>query len=337
MLSGLLEGFRTLARSWGLTVLVMVVNLSLAAALAVPLVGVLEREMQDTDTASTMLYGFDYGWWSRFSEGRSGWTASFRPDVFGVGFAFKNLDLLLKGELPARLFARGHAEPELEASDDDERRSGLDGVILALGALYLLVQTFLVGGILGVLRAPQGHWTVRGLLHGSGFYFGRLARVAAIGLLGAYALFLLNAPVARLVDGVAREAVSEATAIAWLLGRHAALLLALLMLAMVSSYAKVIVVLEERSSALLAWVSALGFCLRNPLRTAGHYLAIALLWVGLLAAWAALDSRWQPTGYRTQMVTLLLGQGLVFWRIWLRLALLGGQVAIHRASASGPR
>jgi len=191
------------------------------------------------------------------------------------------------------------------------------------------VQVFLSGGVLGVLRAPGGGWRMRGLLHGSGFYFGRLLRLALVSLAVLWILFRLYHPLAGWVDERAREAVSERTAMAWTLGRHALLLLAILFVNMVGGYAKAMIVLEERSSALLAWISALSFCLRNIARVAGQYAALTLAAVALLAMWRVLDGAFATTGYKTQLVTLLLMQALVFGRIFLRLALLGGQLEIY--------
>ena len=102
---------------------------------------------------------------------------------------------------------------------------------------------------------------------------------------------------------------------------------------LLSSYAKVIVVTEERASALLAWVSAVGFCLRRAPQVLGHYLVMILLGVAVLSLWARLDGLWATTGYKTQLVTLVLLQALVIARIKLRLALLAGQTALFRRSA----
>jgi hypothetical protein len=144
----------------------------------------------------------------------------------------------------------------------------------------------------------------------------------------------LNVHVARFVDGIATEAVSESTAMAWALSRHALLLVALLLVSLVSTYAKVIVVLEERRSALLALLSGLAFCVANPRRVLGHYLALLLAGILLLALWAALDGRLETTGYKSQLVALALMQGLVLGRIFLRLSLLAGQVALYRRDAA---
>jgi hypothetical protein len=273
-----------------------------------------------------MMNGFDHDWWKPWSESQKGWTGSFAPDVFGTGFAARNLDQLLRGVLPLRLF-----HVEAAAGDErDDRAPTLDPVILGIGFLYWLVQLFLTGGLLGVFRSPSGGWTVRGLLHGSGFYFGRIFRVSLLALLAVGLVFLLNRPFAAWADTRAREAVSETTALCWLFGRHAVLLLAILFVHAVSSYAKVAIVLEERSSAVLAFLTSLGFTLGNLWRVAGQYAAVGLASGVLLWVWGALDSRWATTGYRSQLVTLLLFQAVILGRIGLRLVLLGSQVSLYR-------
>jgi hypothetical protein len=328
------QGFRRLARSLGLVPLLLLVNLASAALLAVPLARTLESDLQHKDAASEMMHGFDFPWWSEWSDTQQGWTASFAPDIFGVGLAFKNVDLLLRGYLPAGLFVS--REPEEAGDGAREEGPGVDPVILALGAAYLVLQTFLAGGVLATLRGAQGGWTLRGLLHGSGFYFGRFVRLGALVLLVDAVLFGLNAPLARWADHNAREAVSETTAHFWLLGRHAALLLALLWVNMVSGYAKAIVLLEERNSAVLALLSAFAFALARPLRTFGHYLSLASLGVALLLIWGLLDGLWATRGYYTQLVTFVMAQALLAGLIALRLALWAGQIALLRRFGQAP-
>lgn len=321
MLTALLDGIRAVRRSLGLVLLLWALNLAVAAPLALALAQELRGELHEREAARGMLYGFDYAWWSEWSARQQGFASGFGPALLGVGFVLKNVDALLRGWLPLGLFARGGA-PDAAA--------GFGPELLALGAAYLLLQVFLAGGVLGVLRGPQGGWSFRGLVHGCGFYFARLLRVTLLGLVGVWLVFLVNAPLARWADGRAGEAVSEATANAWLLGRHAVLLLALLVVHLVASYARVIVVLEERSSAVLALVSALAFCARQAGRVLAHALAIAVLGGLLLAIWSTLDGAWDAVGWRTQALTFLLAQALVFGRVALRLAFLGGQISLYR-------
>jgi hypothetical protein len=332
MLGALFRGFRAVARNWGLVVLVLAVNLGLALVLALPLASQLERELAHRGSSATMMYSFDYDWWNRWSEDQTGYTRSFAPDVFGAGFIFKNLDLLL-GEHPLASVLPG------DGLTPDRPRTVrlpppppvLDPLIMAAGVLYLLVQVFLTGGLLGVLRAPQGGWTFRGLIHGSGFYFGRLLRVSLLALGLVAIVFAVNAPLARWMDELAREAVSERTALAIGLGRHALLLGVLGVVHMVASFARVIVVREERRSAALALVSSLGFCARNLASALGQYAVVLFLALLLLVAWRAADSRLIVLGWRSQLLAFALFEALLLGRIGLRLGLLASQLELHRS------
>jgi len=308
MLITLREGFRSVGRNWGLAALVLATNLVLALVLAVPLASRLQADLEHQGASVGMMYGFDFDWWSRWSDDARGVASSFTPEIFGNGFAFKNLDLLLRGRIP-----------------------GLDPTILGVGVLYLLVQVFLAGGLLGVFRAPQGGWTFRGFVHGCGFYFARILRVSLLALALAGAVFALDAPFARWVDDLARERVSERAAVALVFGRHALLLFALLLVHMASSFAKVVVVREERRSAALALVSSLGFCTRNLFAALGQYGVVIVLGLLLLAAFGAFDRRFAVTGWRSQLVLLGVFQAVLLGRITLRLGLLAGQLELLRA------
>jgi hypothetical protein len=324
MLASLRDGGRSIGLNWGLVVLVQLANLCFALLIAVPLAFQLEAELQNRGASSAMMYGFDFDWWSHWSERRQGPESALGPDLLGTGFALKNLELLLKGWLPAGLFAWGSG------------RAPVDPLVLGLGLAYLVLQTFMTGGILSVFRRPRGGWTVRGLVHGCGFYFGRMLRLSLLALGAAGVVFALNAPFARWLDGLAREAVSGRTALVLTLGRHALLLVALLVVHMVVSHARVLMVREERLSALLAVLSSLGFCGRCFSTAFGQYLAVAASAAALLAIFAIADSWLTVIGYRSQLLALVLFEAFLAARIALRLWLLASQLELQRSLAAKP-
>jgi hypothetical protein len=320
MFDAFLAGLAALRRNWSLAVVVWVVNLSLAATFAVPLAVQLEHDLANSAAAAQMRDGFDFDWWQHWHEQRKDYARAFGPELTGAGFAWRNLDLLLRGHLPARLFDRGV----------DGAADALDPTLLALGVLALCVHAFLSGGLAATLRTPAGGFKLRGLLHACGFYFGRFARLTLL-TLGLVALvFLLHAPLARWAEWRGLEAVSENTALAWAVAQRALLLAGLALVFLLSSYAKALIVLEERASALLALVSAAGFCLRRAGQVLGQALLMLLLGLLAFAAWRFCDARLQATGYASQIPVLLALQAFVFARIWLRLALLAGQIALLR-------
>jgi hypothetical protein len=321
---GVLGGLALVARSYGLVVLLLGINLALPLMIAIPLRGALESALEHRDAAANMMYGFDHAFWQEWSEGQKGVATTFGPDIAGAGFVFRNWDLALRGALPFPLRRAGEDGPSLNA------------VVAGVGVLYLLLQTFLAGGILAVFRAPRGSWSVRGLLHGSGFYFGRFFRLAVIVLVVDAALLRLDGALEPSLHRLAASSASEAVALSWSLGHAAVLALLLLAVHMVSGYAKVITVLEERTSAVLAFVSALGFCLSRLGRTTGQYVAILVLGFLSLAVWRLGDRSFAATGYTSQILVFAWSQVLVSARLFLRLGLLGGQMEIFR-SAPGTR
>jgi hypothetical protein len=158
-----------------------------------------------------------------------------------------------------------------------------------------------------------------------------MLRVSLLALAAGGLVFALNAPFARWVDGLAREAVSERTALGLALGRHLVLLLALLLVHMTSSHAKVMVVREERLSAALAFLSSLGFCARNLLAAVGQYVVVGAAGAGLLFLFGALDARLVVIGWRSQLLALGLFQLFVAARVALRLGLLASQLELQAA------
>jgi hypothetical protein len=134
-------------------------------------------------------------------------------------------------------------------------------------------------------------------------------------------------------DGPARGA--RAAALALTLGRHALLLVALLLVHMVFSHARVLMVREERLSALLAVLSSLGLCARRFLATSGQYVAVAAGGALLVALFAIADSWLTVIGYRSQLVALVLFEAFVAARIALRLWLVASQIELQRALAPG--
>ena len=326
-LGAVFSGLRRTFRSWGLGVVLLAVNAGVAAMLAAPLGALLAADFDERPAGTAMLRGFDYPWWSHWSDTRTGVAASLSPEILGRGLGLRNLDLLLKGQLPAGLFAVPDAE--------GKRKLLLDPLLLAAGVAFMVLNVFLSGGVLAVLRQVQGRWTVRALLHGAGFHFGRFARIALIMLAVVAVVFAINLPLAAWADGRARESVSEATAHVWLFARHAALLAALVIVHLVGTYARVITVVEERTSAMLAVVSGFAFAIAHPLSTAGIAAAISGLFFLAHAAWQLFDGAWTATGYASQALTLLAMQAFVLVRILLRVALSGALMDFYRARAAG--
>lgn len=328
LFQALLGGIRLVCRSWGLLVLVLVLNLLLGLLLAVPLAQQLEDGLGSSEAAVRMRDGFDYPWWTAFNERQTGFLKTFSPDVLGLGFASKNLDLLLNGRLFGPLLLSPGASREDAGPSDDNRP--LDPLLTGLGLLYLLIQTLLAGGILTTLAGAAGRWKTGNFAAACGRYFGRCLRLALVAGVAYILLFGANRWLAAWVDHQAREASDGRLAHAWLLGRYALLLLLVMIVHLTAGYARVRLVVKEQRSALAAFLCALRFCFRRPAITLGHYFCIVLLGVAGLGVYRLLDGSFGAHRIAGLLLMLVLAQGLVAARIGLRLALAGGQIEVTR-------
>ena len=179
------RGLRRAGALWGLVLFLLAVNLATAAVLAVPLA------RRWATTSRTIRRRRQHALRLRLSVvvglGRRASADDVRARHPRHRLRVQEPRPAPARRLPAGLFAL----PDPDRTD--ESGSGVDPTVLALGAAYLVLQVFLSGGVIAALRAPQPEWTVRGLLHGSGFYFGRFLRLTPL-------MLLVDAPSSRSTD-----------------------------------------------------------------------------------------------------------------------------------------
>lgn len=200
------------------------------------------------------------------------------------------------------------------------RSGGLAPRLAAAIAVFWLLEVFFTGGLLAVLRAPAGGWSLGACVRSGAFYFGRLLRVGLLALATAALVFGVLASLRFETDGLARQ-------LAWLAG--------LLVVHLLWSHAEVLVVSEDRRSAALALVSAAGFCWRNPLPAVGQYLLLGAAGLALLPLFAGVERHLAATGIHGQFQALLGIESLVLARLALRTALQAGQLELQQARRGG--
>jgi len=206
------------------------------------------------------------------------------------------------------------------------------GLLLAgLGAalLGLLAGAALTGGILEVLtsddRRPLGHRLGRG----AGRYFWRFVRAGLLaGLPAALLAALVAAPLAawagRLRSDSDAELLARLVAVASPLAAGLVVLVFLLAL----DAARVRIVRDDESRVLLALRGGLSVVLRHPALWLGAWAANLALVLAALGAYLAVSGALPATGGAGLIALVALQQGFVLARAWLRVALLGSELAL---------
>ena len=317
--AALLSGSRLVSRGTRYLLLAYACNLLLAMPLALALMAAIRSSLGSSLAGERMLAGFDSPWFNSFSAQATGVAATLRPSVVGVGAVFDALDAYLAGF--DRLVATGLA-------------SGL----LPVGALYLLLWSFLSGGFLARYTAAD---PPSSFLRDAARWFPRVFGVTLVA--GVFYVALLGYVRPLLDIGVylaTRDTIDERVHFAWTLGAYVGLWVVVWTGNLVFDYAKVALVRDGSRAGWRAVVRALGggarFVLRHPLKTAGLDVATGVIGVAVvLVHWVL-----APGAETASPVTILggfaLGQLFIFSRISDALPVLrlgGGHV--QRVPAKG--
>ena len=137
---------------------------------------------------------------------------------------------------------------------------------------------------------------------------------------------MLLTPVDGWVDSFSDAAATEVTGFYLSLARYLLVLVLVLVLDLILDYARIKVVLEDRTSVLLAVVAAAGFCKRNFLGATGLYLLLVgftLVWAGLYLGFDTLvgDDSWGGI-----LVAFVVQQIHMLGRMALKLLGFGAQI-----------
>ena len=303
MFEALSRGLATLRLHKKSILLPYLANVLMGLTLAVPFAFHFQAMLGESAYQERMLGSMDFVWMEWFRHHDGGLGSTFGPTLLGIAPFLHHLELIITGEL--------HRLPVL---------------ILTVGALYLVLQSFMTAAILGSLANDPRGTTVREFLRNGSEFFGRILRVRILSLsvLGV-GIWLIGLPLGERAVILALTAPTERRAFLIAVGFQGAFLAVILGLKLISDYAKITVVHQDRSSVFLGYVSALSFCLSNYLPAAGLYLCMIV--AGVLWAWlhVGLDSLIPQASALGILSGLLLQQAYMGGRLALRACFLSSQ------------
>jgi len=279
--------------------------------LTFPLAAVMRNVLKDSIGSSlvhqSLRRGFDMDWYGEFAAGHSGMAKSFGPGVVGVLPMLGNLEKLLDGAI-------------MET----------DGQVLAAGILFLLVWTFFGGGIIRRYARPNEPFDRSILFSDSARYFCRFFRLLVLTVAAYVALARWVArPLFSLVEKITRDVAVERTVMLYSVLVYAIIALFLMFLGMATDYAKIAIVTEERSSALLALVRGVIFVVSHPIRCWGLYAALMLIGGMWLAAYAAIAPGPNQSTYSGVILMFAAGQAYLVGRMVLKLWFFSAQTHLY--------
>jgi hypothetical protein len=287
-----------LAGAWVMTVLL---SLPLTAVMR----GLLRDHLGSSLAADSAASGVNYDWMQEFAAQASGIGTTFGPAVLGFGAVIDNLSAFID-EVPRPI------------------------VIIGAASAYLTLWIFLAGGIIDRYardRVTRAH----GFFAASGVFFFRFVRLGALmglayGLLFRYLHpWLLDSVYGRLTH----DLTVERTAFMVRVFLYGVFGLSLAACNILFDYAKVRAVVEDRRSMLGATAAGARFLWRNRTAAVGLYLTDAVMFVVVLALYAALAPGAGHVGW-SMWLGFLVGQGYVLARLWVKLVFWASATALFQ-------
>lgn len=291
-----------------MVLLLFVINLAFSLILAVPLYHSLKSSFGNSMVGEKMAKGFDYLWWEEYRDQSQGLELSFRPSLIGKGALLDNLECLVQMrlfDLPSSLF------------------------ILIL--VYILLHTFLAGGILSVFNQEEPQFAMKEFFGGARRHFLRFFLLLLLSWLffGAVGFALRNG-LYLILDDIAENSLTELTPFYLGLLFHVLILFLIFLIQMVFDYARIQIVMENGKDIVLASVKALRFVFRHPGLTLGIYYMIFFSSVLISILYVLIRGLMPQSTFFAIFLAFLLQQLLVFALIFLRCWLYSSEMELYR-------
>lgn len=297
-----MEGWRRTIRAPAVVLGLLALTWAMSVPLAMTVGRDIETQLGPSRTSDRLLYGWDPEWAGEFQSQATGPARTLTHEILGFGAWLATLSQILDAEAP-------------------------DASLWAVITAYAAVWLFLSGGVLDRLARgrPVGTAHFFGVCAVFAFRFGRLAVL----ILPLYAvLFLWVHPL--LFETVygwwIRDVASEGRAVAFRLALYVGFVGALVPVSMLSDFAKVRMVVEDRRSAVSALAASARFVRRRVFRVLALYglnvlaaLVLARLWLQVV-----------PGAGAPVWVALLASQVYLVARLWARIGFLASEVAFFQ-------
>jgi hypothetical protein len=285
----------------------VLVTLLVALPLSIALGRMIETHLGASLAADSVASGVNYDWWQEFSAQATGLATTFVPSIIGFGAVLDNLSALLDNKPVATTIA---------------------GAIAA----WMVIWSFLSGGVLD--RLARGRRTrASGFFAACGVHFWRFLRLGVMAwcvyatLFGYAHRWIFTYGVERLT----RDITVERTAFLVRLAGYAIFGALLIVANIVFDYARVRIVVEDRRSAIAAFVAAVRFVRRHAGSIVALYVLNGLAFLLLIGLYAAVAPGAPGSGLTTLLV-LAVGQAYVVGRHYLKLVVYASQLALFQGA-----
>jgi len=303
----LIQGFKQSTSALRMVGLLLLINLLFALILAAPMYHTLKDSFGTSLAGKNMSKGFDYLWWEEFRDQAEGWERTFSPALIGKGALLTNLEGLIQ-----------------------TRFLSLPPPLLFFGFMYLLLHTFLAGGILKVFSEGQKTFQMKTFFSGSSQFFPKFLGIMLISWLFFFGgVGTLSDRLRSLVSRAAENAASEVTPFYLNLLVSACILFLLLFVQMVFDYARIKTALDDNNNVFKSVAGAFVFVFKHLGSSLGLYYLTFLVNLMVSLGYLAIASTISDTTFPGILAMFLIQQLFIFGLIWVRCWLYSSQMKLY--------
>jgi len=303
-----IKGFDMTRRTIKMVLLLYIINLLFSMVLAVPLYHSLKNHIGNSDAGDNLESGYDYLWWEEYRDQSQGLERTFTPSIIGKGALLENLESLIQMNFLT-----------------------YPSSLILFGFLYMLLHTFLSGGIVYTFFEEPLEFSLKRFFKGAGKFFPYFFGIMVVSV-GMFLLVMVSLVrwFHSIVAACAENSVSEIPPFLLSLAFSLLTWALLLFFHMILDYTRIKTVSEDKKNIMKTITSSISFVFKNPGTTLGLYYLIFAVNIILSVIYIIFQhlipqiSLWGIAG------AFLIQQVFIFSLIWTRSWLYSSQLKLMR-------
>ncbi len=324
------DGITQVSRTKRMILFAWFINVLFALVLALPALKQLDGYLRDTVMDEHILNQMDPAWAESYRADMEKSELSRVVDntIYGYAPFFNHLEMQMNGT-----FIRTLGDFLYDFFIRWEINPGATSLLFFLCLLYVCTSTFLAGGFIGIYSKEYRSTFTEFLMDGAR-YFGKFFRLSLVALLVYYLFFAvvvnwINTAIPRWTQFEA----SETTPFTYYMIKDIAVLLILSFLFMIFDYARIRMVVDDRTSALASTAAGVQFTFSHFLTTYGLYLLLTLFGVLLIVIYAILEKIIPQNSYWPLVLLFIVQQAYMLARFFLKGSFYACQTGLYQTVA----
>ncbi len=202
-------------------------------------------------------------------------------------------------------------------------------MIYSIVGVYILVQTFYIGGLISIFNYPQKNH-ISDFFYGGVRYWKRFFSVLLYTLLFFAILFILNDLLGSLISAIFNGAENKIVDFIIRIVRYVGLIFFIGIITIISDYAKVSIAVKDYSKVFRSIIGAIKFIKENFIITFSIFLFIAVLGAVGSIFYNLFEMLIPRTPYYFLVLAFVLQQLLVIFRLFIRMFFCSTEVILYK-------